>query len=371
MKWETHLGAPAAWKMTPAPSLATAETIPGNPAHLNPAAAENELALLASRGAGQPYLIAVKLRDEPDTLHLRVHLGNPSPAFEWADLALVPPVIQDLAAETSRNDALEWSLIQSGGELPDVGVTAALAHLNTPTSPAAVLDALDPDSARALASYLRNPGYGLFFDPTQNHTAWVQPAPIPAGVAPSVGSLLEALDARLPATLPGDAAAEESEADAGEVEVFRRRIGRKSFEVLDSTATVKTRGSAQRAFADAVKGNYGHRCAVTGVATREFLVAAHIVPWSVDPRIRLDPSNGICLSVLADRAFESGYLQIDDDLTVRIDWGRVGGDAALQSQLQPYDGRKLHLPVEGQPKVEYLRRRRALVAPPDVTSNPS
>ena len=130
-------------------------------------------------------------------------------------------------------------------------------------------------------------------------------------------------------------------------------------------------GSAQRAFADAVKGNYGYRCAVTGVAAREFLVAAHIVPWSEDPRIRLDPSNGICLSVLADRAFESGYLQIDDDFTVRIDWGRVGGDAALRSQLEPLDGRKLRLPSQGQPKVEYLRRRQELVAPTDVTPNPS
>ena len=27
-----------------------------------------------------------------------------------------------------------------------------------------------------------------------------------------------------------------------------------------------------------------------------------------------------------DRAFEKGYLLIEDDLTIRIDWDRVGDD---------------------------------------------
>src|SRR5437763_8629340 len=71
LKWETNLGAPKAWKMSPNPTEATAETIPGDPSHLDFAAAEKEFALLASRGAGQPYLLAIKLRDEPNKLHLR------------------------------------------------------------------------------------------------------------------------------------------------------------------------------------------------------------------------------------------------------------------------------------------------------------
>jgi hypothetical protein len=53
LKWETNLGAPKAWKMSLSPSEATAETIPGDPSHLDFAAAENELALLASRRVGQ------------------------------------------------------------------------------------------------------------------------------------------------------------------------------------------------------------------------------------------------------------------------------------------------------------------------------
>ena len=105
------------------------------------------------------------------------------------------------------------------------------------------------------------------------------------------------------------------------------------------------------------------RCAITGIETSEFLVAAHIVPWSTDQSIRLDPSNGICLSLLVDRAFEKGYLIIEDDLTIRVDGDRLGDDDSLRSQLEPYSGRKLNAPVVGGPKIEYLQRRRALIAP--------
>jgi predicted restriction endonuclease len=133
------------------------------------------------------------------------------------------------------------------------------------------------------------------------------------------------------------------EADPDEVEVFRDRIERNSFEVPDSTATVKTSGSAQKAFADRVKSNYGFQCAITGIETKDFLVAAHIVPWSKDQSIRLDPSNGICLSLVVDRAFEKGYLRIEDDHTIRIDWDKVGKDRVLRSQLKPYEGRKLRV----------------------------
>jgi predicted restriction endonuclease len=173
---------------------------------------------------------------------------------------------------------------------------------------------------------------------------------------------LQTLEARFPAIPQGDAVAETLEADPEEVEAFRQNIENQSYEVPDSTATIKTRGSAQKAFAEAVKANYGFRCAITGVATKGFLVASHIVPWSKDQSIRIDPSNGICLSLLVDRAFETGYLKIEDDLTIHIDWDRVGDDQVLRSQLEPYDGQTLSSPAKEAPRPEYLRRRRTLVS---------
>ena len=365
LKWETSLGAPQVWKMTLAPTDATPETILGDPSHLDFADAENEFELLASRGAGQPYLMAIKLRDEPRTLHLRAYLKNPSESYAWADLKLVPREVQTLATKTSQQSALESSLFQSGGTAPSTKVENALSQLVASEDRIAVIDALDMDTGRALTTYLRHPGHGLFFDPTQNHDAWLQPAPLSTQIAASVDDFLQTLEARFPAVPQGDAAAETLDADPDEVESFLKQIERKSYEVADSTATIKTRGSAQRAFAGAVKANYEYRCAITGIVTKDFLVAAHIVPWSEDQSVRLDPSNGICLSPLVDRAFEKGHLLIDDDLTIRIDWSRVGNDQVLRRQLAPYDGQKLSVPAKGAPQPEYLQRRRALVAPID------
>ena len=52
-----------------------------------------------------------------------------------------------------------------------------------------------------------------------------------------------------------------------------------------------------KVFADQVKLNYGYKCAITGITTKDFLVSSHIVPWSENKEYRLDPQNGICLSV--------------------------------------------------------------------------
>ncbi len=360
LKWETNL-APEAWKMSLTPSEASAETIPGDPSHLDLEAAEQELALLESRGAGQPYLMAIKLRDEPRTLQLRAFLANPSEEYAWANIHLVPQEIQALVAKTSQEAALAWSNIQSGGTAPSAKINDALSQLNIAEDFVSVIDGLDADTGRALATYLRQPAYGLFFDPTRNHDAWLQPIALSEQVSDSVEELLEILNARFPVILQGDAVAEMFEVSTDEVDAFRKQIKEENYEVADSRATVKTRGSAQRAFSEAVKNNYGFQCAITGIETKDFLVAAHIVPWSKDQSIRLDPSNGICLSLLVDRAFENGHLFIEDNLTVRIDWKKVGGDLALRNQLEPYDGKSLNAPAEEYPKPEYLQRRRALV----------
>jgi hypothetical protein len=362
LKWETNLGAPAPWKMTLTPNDASAETIPGDPTHTKFEDAERELELLASRGAGQPYLVAVKLRDELSTLHLRVYLKNADSAFDWADLGQTPTMVQDLATQTSSNSTLAWSLFQSGGEAPSAAVENVLTGMHEAEDIESVLARLDPSTGQAVAAYLQRPRYGIFFDPAKNHNAWSKPAPLPEDLALSAAVILEMMKERFPILPQGDSAAEAAESDPVEVEEFQQQIEHKDYSVADTTATIKTRGSAQRAFADNVKANYSYRCAVTGIATREFLVASHIVPWAEDMSIRLDPANGICLSLIIDRAFEKGYLLVEDDLTLRVDHKRVGSDAALLAMLAPHDGTALSAPSQEPPNPEYLRRRRALVS---------
>lgn len=85
----------------------------------------------------------------------------------------------------------------------------------------------------------------------------------------------------------------------------------------------------------------------------------NIVPWSKAPGIKLDPSNGICLSTFMDRAFDAGFLQIGTCYVVRIDWAKVGDDQALKDALEPFDSRRAPMPLRDVPQPDYLRRRLA------------
>ncbi|MXU63815.1 HNH endonuclease [Oceanomicrobium pacificus] len=316
LAWETN-SAPAAWRMHPKASASRAETILGDPTHKDAVSADAEFQTLVASSFGQPYLIATKLYGEADIVHLRVQIDNAAAGFEWADLGKAPAIVRDLAASTKSTSALAWRY----------------------------LSATEPSDA-------------LYFDPTEKGQPWTD---IAKAKSPGAGAMPPGKKPHAPDQgLDSDLLAERSESSEAEVAEFEKQVSEGNFAVADSRTTAKTRGSAQRVFSNAVKKNYGARCAITGIQTRDFLIASHIVPWSADESIRLDPSNGICLSVLVDRAFENGYLIIEDDLTVRIDWDKVGGDASLREQLQPFDGRKLHVPKAHPPNKDYLRRRRAM-----------
>lgn len=315
LSWVTAEGAPPPWKMTQAPTERTVETIRGNPNHRDAADADAELARLESSGFGQPFLVAVKLEGEAATLHLRVHIQNPTSQFGWADLQGAPTKIQDLAGRTTERSVL--------------------------------------------ASRLFGAGEGVYFEPESKARPWRnRPA---NSFTKNVGDQLSApVVAAQALELNSDSIAESLDHSEKEVSELEEQVEGGDYKVPDATATVKTRGSAQRVFSQNVKKNYGWRCAVTGIETRAFLIASHIVPWSADEEIRLDPANGICLSVLVDRAFENGYVVVEDNLTVRVDWGLVGKDKRLAEQLADFDGVKLAAPNSHPPKTDYLKRRRSM-----------
>ena len=64
---------------------------------------------------------------------------------------------------------------------------------------------------------------------------------------------------------------------------------------------------------------HGSRCPVTGIEQDQLLVASHIKPWKVCTNVeRLDLSNGILLSVLADRLFDKGLVTFSEDGVVIV-----------------------------------------------------
>lgn len=85
----------------------------------------------------------------------------------------------------------------------------------------------------------------------------------------------------------------------------------------DKIREVKTRIN-QNVFRQIVMVNYAGKCAISGMDISDFLVASHIVPWSKNEKERLNPENGICLSSLYDKAFDKGYIGINERYEVVV-----------------------------------------------------
>ena len=69
-----------------------------------------------------------------------------------------------------------------------------------------------------------------------------------------------------------------------------------------------------------VLNSYGNKCCVTGINQRDLLIASHIKPWAVsnEKTERTNPSNGLCLNPLHDKAFDRGLITLDSKYNVRI-----------------------------------------------------
>ncbi len=83
--------------------------------------------------------------------------------------------------------------------------------------------------------------------------------------------------------------------------------------ITETTAEVKQR-IGQNLFRGMVLSNFNYSCAITGISLQGLLNASHIIPWAQDTSKRLNPSNGLCLNAIHDRAFDKGYITLDEDL---------------------------------------------------------
>jgi len=74
----------------------------------------------------------------------------------------------------------------------------------------------------------------------------------------------------------------------------------------------------QNFFRKAVLSSYNWQCCITGLTLPRLLVASHIIPWRDDSSNRLNPKNGLALSMLHDKAFDIGLITINENMTIRV-----------------------------------------------------
>ncbi|MCM2271253.1 MAG: HNH endonuclease [candidate division Zixibacteria bacterium] len=74
----------------------------------------------------------------------------------------------------------------------------------------------------------------------------------------------------------------------------------------------------QAFFRETVLASYDSNCGICSLEIAELLVASHIIPWSADKGRRADPTNGLCLCVFHDKAFDKGLFCLDPSLRIKL-----------------------------------------------------
>ena len=123
--------------------------------------------------------------------------------------------------------------------------------------------------------------------------------------------------------------------------------------------TQTTTRVGQNFFRAAVLSAYNGQCCITGLSLPTLLVASHIVPWTHDTSNRVNPRNGLLLSALHDKAFDSGFITIRDDMTVQVSRKHnVSRDQFFSETIEHYDGKPISLPEKFTPDSTFLSYHR-------------
>ena len=131
---------------------------------------------------------------------------------------------------------------------------------------------------------------------------------------------------------------------------------------LDRYLVAKVRVN-QHFFRSVVLAGYQARCAICELPIRSLLVAAHIVPWSVDRSLRMNPCNGICLCSLHDKAFDAGLLLIGSNYQIALHPSvtALADTPAVVTNFTRFEGQQVKLPDRWHPDPMLLDRHSRMV----------
>jgi putative restriction endonuclease len=127
------------------------------------------------------------------------------------------------------------------------------------------------------------------------------------------------------------------------------------FTRTERISQVKTR-TVQQFFRTAVISSYHLKCAVCNLSLQEMLTASHIIPWSKNEESRADPSNGISLCALHDRAFDRGFFALHDDYTITLSSRvTIANSLSVEHMFLRFDNKPINLPFRFLPNKNYLQ----------------
>ncbi|MGH8272677.1 MAG: HNH endonuclease [Gammaproteobacteria bacterium] len=129
----------------------------------------------------------------------------------------------------------------------------------------------------------------------------------------------------------------------------------------DTRRVIRNARVKQEFFRSAVLASYRGRCCISGVSDQRFLIASHIVPWKDDKKNRLNPSNGLCLSAIHDKAFDNHLFSLTDD-------SRVVLSESIKSSKAPFirkifwstEDKQIELPERFSPGLAFVRKHRQI-----------
>lgn len=125
-------------------------------------------------------------------------------------------------------------------------------------------------------------------------------------------------------------------------------------EVRQATVSVRIR---QGFFRRSVLASYGGKCCMSGVSSDHLIVASHIVPWAKDEKNRLNPRNGLCLSAIHDKAFDSGLITVTPQMKIEVcdDLKRKKAEGEVSAAIAGLHGKRIELPARFHPDQAFLR----------------
>jgi hypothetical protein len=125
------------------------------------------------------------------------------------------------------------------------------------------------------------------------------------------------------------------------------------FEIENKRQEINVR-LRQSKFRKGVLNNFNSTCCISNINEEDLLVASHIIPWADKKETRLDPTNGLCLSILYDKLFDKGYFTITDDLKIQTIQDTSNLSKPLVDILNSINGNPILTPNKAI-KLDYLK----------------